>query len=120
MENLYQIIEQQTDLNQISVKIIINAKHEIFKGHFPQQPVLPGVCQIEIITEILSAIAKKNLSLSKAKNIKFPNMIIPKPKEEISIRIELKNDAYAEISATIFKNEISYLKARLSFEEIRL
>ena len=31
----------------------INPLHKIFKGHFPGQPVVPGVCMLQMGREIL-------------------------------------------------------------------
>ena len=59
--------ENQTLLSdgKISATILFNANHPIFKGHFEQMPVVPGVCQTQLIKEILQEEIKKNLILSK-------------------------------------------------------
>ncbi|MBQ0740088.1 3-hydroxyacyl-ACP dehydratase, partial [Aquimarina celericrescens] len=42
--------------NISTVTITINKNHKIFKGHFPGNPVTPGVCMIQIIKELAEGI----------------------------------------------------------------
>ncbi len=60
-----------------SADISLNPEHSIYQGHFPGTPVTPGVCQLQIIKEIISEIQGKALHLSSAKNIKFLNVLVP-------------------------------------------
>lgn len=64
--------------HQYQVEIELNPHHSIYKGHFPGLPVLPGVCQIEIVKEVLEEILTKSLHLSEAKNIKFTHPVDPR------------------------------------------
>ncbi len=57
--------------------IELNENHSIFKGHFPETPVVPGVCIIQMIKEISSEILKKELTLTKGSNIKYMSVINP-------------------------------------------
>ena len=45
--------------------------------HFPNVPIVPGVCQIQIITELLEMYLGKRLYLSEVKNIKFLSVLEP-------------------------------------------
>ena len=51
LNSLYTILE--SNFNQIIVKLG-NKEHPVFKAHFPEQPILPGFLQIDIISEILN------------------------------------------------------------------
>ncbi len=68
IEGLYSILsfEQQDDI--LTSRIKLYKEHEIFKGHFPGNPVMPGVCMIQIIkelTEILIGLGKLSQALRK-------------------------------------------------------
>jgi 3-hydroxyacyl-[acyl-carrier-protein] dehydratase len=56
LSKLYTIVEKGDDF----VKIELNPTHAIFSGHFPNNPILPGVCALQIAKELLqkSAIAE--------------------------------------------------------------
>jgi 3-hydroxyacyl-[acyl-carrier-protein] dehydratase len=58
--------------------ITVNPSHPIFDGHFPGTPVMPGVCQIEIVKKVLAEIRGREVFLSSAKNIKFISLIDPR------------------------------------------
>ena len=61
-------------------KIRLNPDHHIFDGHFPEVPIVPGVCIIQMSKEILSQIANADLQLISSKNIKFQNLVNPSKK----------------------------------------
>jgi len=53
----------------ISAMLEINPSHKIFQGHFPGQPVVPGVCMMEMVKEITEMVTGKEMFLQKADNI---------------------------------------------------
>mgnify|MGYP001235453726 CR=1 FL=1 len=61
----------------IHVTIQLNKDHSVFKGHFPNNPITPGVCLIQIIKEITEEHVKKKLFLQSISNIKFTSIINP-------------------------------------------
>lgn len=50
---------------------------ELFKGHFPSQPILPGVAQIEMVRFALETFFEKKVSIKKIKKTKFSSLIKP-------------------------------------------
>ena len=52
-DSLYRILNISGENNAIEAIIELDEHHDIFKGHFPGQPVLPGVCMLQITKEIL-------------------------------------------------------------------
>ncbi len=71
------------------VKIKLNKTHNIFKGHFPNNPVTPGVCMMQIIKESVESISQKKLQLAKLTNVKFMAIINPEKNDELSLNIEI-------------------------------
>ncbi len=68
-------IESQSD--EIRCKVKLNAEHFIYKAHFPGNPVTPGVCLVQMATEILSQEYHQDLVLDVLKNIKFKKIVRP-------------------------------------------
>src|SRR5690606_39459978 len=60
-DSFYTITKTTVEDNQLEVKLNINANHEIFEGHFPGNPITPGVVQLEILKELLSIYAGKTV-----------------------------------------------------------
>lgn len=89
LKNSLYIIQKITEENN-SVEAIVelNAKHEIFKGHFPGQPVLPGVCMMQMVREILESFLQQLLQLLKADDIRFLAMVDPTVTKELRFLIQ--------------------------------
>lgn len=90
LEGSFYTIISEGSAENLSGKYFINIKpeHPIFKGHFPEKGIVPGVCMIQIIQELVSKMISKKVMLKNAANIKFLNIIDP----EVHIHIEVKID----------------------------
>jgi len=71
----------------------MNRDHPIFEGHFPGNPILPGVCTVQIVKELLEMEVKKELMLKKAGNIKYLGFINPLATPEVHFQLALKDMA---------------------------
>ncbi|MCK4407858.1 MAG: hypothetical protein KAT33_00085, partial [Bacteroidales bacterium] len=102
--------------SSFKVTIELNNRHKIFKGHFPDNPVVPGVCMIQIVKEILSKLLKKNLHLSEGSNIKFISVIKPEINKILNIdyNIKLENDIF-RVNAVISFEERIFFKFKGKF-----
>lgn len=107
---------QQNDADY-SCHIVFNADHSIFSGHFPGHPVVPGVCMMEIVKELMQGVLGTRLKLSNAGNVKFLQLITPETQPHISISWKAQdngfkvNASFKSESATLFKMEGSYMPA---------
>lgn len=66
-------------------RIRLNPQHYIFKAHFPGNPIVPGVCQVKIISELIEKYLGRRVVLSGIKNIKYLSVIIPSDDEILDI-----------------------------------
>ena len=106
--------------SELIAEIKLNPDHKIYKGHFPGNPVVPGVASIQIINEVLSEHLKIQLMTSKAQNIKFTSMINPKINPILFIKIkysETEDDNF-KVFAQITFEETVFLKFKGTFSEI--
>jgi len=76
-DSLYKIISSDNAENRVKAVLEIDAANEIFLGHFPGQPVLPGACMLQIVKEVLEEIFRRKLRLQKASQLKFLKMVDP-------------------------------------------
>jgi 3-hydroxyacyl-[acyl-carrier-protein] dehydratase len=90
LNNLYTIQSITEKGKTIQASVLLRADHAIFKGHFPGQPVLPGVCMLEMISEITGKHLQQAFRIRSAPLIKFLNMI--DPGKDPVIQIEIKYD----------------------------
>ena len=107
---------QQNDADY-NCLIVFNAGHSIFSGHFPGHPVVPGVCMMEIVKELMQGVLGTPLKLSNAGNVKFLQLITPETQPHISISWKAQdngfkvNASFKSESATLFKMDGSYMPA---------
>lgn len=118
--NLYRIkqILQVGNNNKLSILIQLNPSHEIFKGHFPGNPILPGVCIVQILKEILMYQLENKLILSNASSIKYLSFINPGINSQISIDVELNEMGNDNIScnALIYFESIVFCRFKGCFQ----
>lgn len=74
-------------------QIILDPSHAIFKGHFPSQPILPGVCMLEILKEMVREIKDKPLDLKKGATIKYLKIVDPTVDPHLTLDIQLTEEA---------------------------
>ncbi|ATL47602.1 3-hydroxyacyl-ACP dehydratase [Chitinophaga caeni] len=102
----------QVSETQIQYKIHINGAHPIFEGHFPEQPVVPGVCMMQTITELAGQSVQQELILQKANTMKFVNMIDPRQQADVIVDLQWSQleDQLLKVNATIKSDTITFMK----------
>ncbi|GER58319.1 3-hydroxyacyl-ACP dehydratase [Patiriisocius marinus] len=94
IKDLYTLENFEYTDGVVEAEIYLNKDNDIFKGHFPGNPVMPGVCMIQIIKELTEKAVDSTLFLSETTNIKFMAIINPNktPYLKLSITItEVEN-----------------------------
>jgi 3-hydroxyacyl-[acyl-carrier-protein] dehydratase len=95
-------ILREGNSNKLSILIQLNPSHEIFKGHFPGNPILPGVCIVQILKEILIYQLDNRLILNHASSIKYLSYINPGVNNIINFDVELKEIGNGNIFCNAF------------------
>jgi 3-hydroxyacyl-[acyl-carrier-protein] dehydratase len=92
--------------------IMLNKGHDVFKGHFPDNPVTPGVCMMQIIKELTQEAVKTPLTMKSASNIKFMALINPEvnPLLRLELDIIVAEDNTVKVKNTSFFDETVALK----------
>ena len=118
IKDFYTIHSFNKSKNSLFTEIHLNPEHEVYKGHFPQQAVVPGVIQLQIIKELFEKDLSVNLMIKEVIMAKYLNMITPEenPVLEITIENRLNETGDYLINAVISKDDIIFtkLKAKLS------
>ncbi len=103
--------------NSFNCNIELNPAHLIYKGHFPQIPVAPGVCLVQTIKEILMAKFHEKLILSEGNNIKFLSMINPGETNQFQIDFVVKQvDNKLDVNASFINNAKIFIKFKGKFK----
>jgi len=108
---------QNSTVDQYLVEITLDPGHEIYRGHFPGNPVVPGVCQIRILTELMSEIEGCEVIFQNADQVKFLSMIDPRQHQELSISLSIRREPedHLHISAAILDDEKVFFKCNAGY-----
>lgn len=80
--------------NKISTKLTLSGDEDFFKGHFPGNPIMPGVLLQEALFQSGAALmARKDGAglgvLTRVQNAKFKNVV--RPGDTLEMEVELKD-----------------------------
>ncbi len=103
---------ENTD-NKVHAQLELNAAHPVFEGHFPEQPVVPGVCMVQMIKEVLEQVLNQSLQLKAADHIKFLSVVDPRvsPLMQVNISYAFPGETL-NVVASLQKEEIVCLKLK--------
>jgi len=115
--DFYTVKEITSAENKITAVIELNPSHKIYEGHFPGQPIVPGVCQMHILKEILEEATGKKLQAGHGDNIKFTGMIIPNQNTVVNMEITYQEkDGMLTTDAKFFSGETVFTKYKGKFK----
>lgn len=110
--DFFTISHIKTTSFEIKATLLINAAHKIFDGHFPGQPVVPGVCMMQMVKEIMEQVTGKKTDLIKSGEMKFLAIIDPSKNNSISatLKYAIDDNQNMVVSAVLFKEELIHFK----------
>jgi len=114
---LYEIRNMEYAGGILRVSIVILRDHPVFDGHFPGNPILPGVCSIQITGELLSKYLSQKIMLIKSENIKFMSLVVPSENTILNYEISFstKEENILSIKCNVTSNEMEVLKMKGSY-----
>lgn len=115
LNDFFRISNTESSATEIWAELFINADHKIFEGHFPNQPVVPGVCMMQMVKEIVEQVLGKQTNLINAAEMKFLAVINPLENNLVQATIKYSEDEKGSINiaASIYKDELLHFKCRL-------
>lgn len=62
---------------EISAQVVVNDRSPWFCGHFPDNPILPGIAQLNMVVDVISRSRHENLYIKRLKRVKFKKLVRP-------------------------------------------
>lgn len=90
-DDLFTILTEEITAQHAVFDIRLNAQHSLYTGHFPNDPITPGVCIVQIATDLFSYLQQRDCSMTAAKNVKFLNLIKPTEHSEVRYTLDWDN-----------------------------
>jgi 3-hydroxyacyl-[acyl-carrier-protein] dehydratase len=114
LNDFFRISNTESSATEIWAELFINGNHKIFEGHFPNQPVVPGVCMMQMIKEIVEQVLDNQTNLVLAADMKFLAVINPQENNLVQATIKYTTEETGAINivASIYKDELVHFKCK--------
>jgi len=110
---------EKTESGNFTAQISLNKDHDIFKGHFPGNPVTPGVCMMQIVKELTEEFTGSSLFLKTASNVKFMAIINPFETPDLKIQLDItENEQDVKVKNTTSFGETIALKMSVNYQKL--
>ena len=89
----------------IEKSLLIDPAHPSLTGHFPGNPIVPGVVLLGEILELIGQSLNETLRLSKVPNVKFHSPL--RPNEVVQLRFDLSSEQVITFSCQVGSRRIA-------------
>ena len=99
---------RNTDLlssNEIIMEAEVGPDSPWFSGHFPGEPILPGIAQLAMALDAIKRLNQKSLRISGVKRVRFKQVIKPDDKLIITVAPH-KKDALSYLFRIMVNGEL--------------
>ena len=80
--------------NEIRASVMVDGSWPCFSGHFPGDPILPGIVQLDMVAECISAARGEQATVTGLGRVKFRKIVRPGELLDIHIACGSKKDHY--------------------------
>jgi 3-hydroxymyristoyl/3-hydroxydecanoyl-(acyl carrier protein) dehydratase len=80
--------------NEILARVTVEDGSPWFVGHFPGDPILPGIAQLYMVAEIVAQSRQENLCIRRLSRVKFKKIVRPGELLEIHASAADKTNIY--------------------------
>lgn len=90
-----------------------NWDHSVFKGHFPDRPVVPGVLLMQMVKECFECFLDIDTDL-KGADMKFTNPVTPQNAPSVTLEVNFSQDGDGKynIKSNGYTGEIKFFKIK--------
>lgn len=85
---------------EITATFCFSGNLDLFAGHFPGNPILPGIAQIEMVKLAVEQVRGNPFWIRSIRKTKFANLIHPDTPIHLSIRLTPVDDVFS-VAATL-------------------
>ncbi|WP_411766916.1 3-hydroxyacyl-ACP dehydratase [Winogradskyella sp. A3E31] len=104
----------------IQFTIHINKDHKIFEGHFPNNPITPGVVLLQVLKNCLEQYTNSKLRIQSTSNVKFLHPVNPEKHQQLVYSVQIQNEGgFLKVkNHTSFTDGTSVLKCNITFAKL--
>jgi len=116
LSDFYQVVKTNIAGDKAVFEILINPEHPVFEGHFPGQPVVPGVCMMQMVKELTEEALSCRLRFATVQDMKFLVVIAPVKNNCVQVTLNhSRNEDLEQVNAQISNADVIHFKFRGNF-----
>ncbi len=73
--------------NRITARVEFSGESPWFEGHFPQEPILPGIAQLAVVHDLLCKALEENLPVREVSRVRFKRKINPHDRLTVTVTL---------------------------------
>lgn len=101
IDNMYDVEDMTVNGQRCTATVTLRPDCDIYRAHFPGQPVTPGVCIIGMATELASTAFGTPVRLSVVHNAKFIAVIDPYVTPAVTYDITTRDTDSGDMQLTV-------------------
>lgn len=105
LKDFYTVLDSSEEAGNYHTSLKINKEHDIYRGHFPQRPVTPGVILMQLFKEEAERRTGCKLQLKTGNNVKFMAVVDPNKDETLFLESEITQEDSVVKLKGIAKND---------------
>ena len=115
LNDFFQITAMQAQADGFRFSLRLNVGHPILAAHFPGHPVVPGVCQMQMVCECMQQALQCPLCLTGAKNVKYLAPLVPHDPCLLTLTVSrlVRTDQTLTCTALLADESTTYAKLSL-------
>lgn len=100
--------------------IELNEDCEVYKGHFPEKAVSPGVCNLQMIKECAEEISGCSLMMNNLQLCRLTTLVTPSEHKNVEVKFSVfeETEENVQVRATLGKGDEIYLDLKAQYLKI--
>ncbi|MDR1336648.1 MAG: beta-hydroxyacyl-ACP dehydratase [Tannerella sp.] len=118
LTDYYTVNSQRTEGDTSVFEVSLNPASAVYRGHFPDMPVAPGVCNIQMIKECVERLTGRALRMNCLVRCRLTTLLTPQQHPDLQVRIQLleNSDTLVRAQTAIGREEATYFTLKFDAE----
>ena len=108
--DFYRILSRTVAPEHALYEVVLPTSCAVYRGHFPKEPVAPGVCSLQMIHELAEDMLGRSLDINYIKQCRYTGLLLPDNERVLQVELCITNSDSTTLKATISAEGKTYIK----------
>lgn len=109
LQHYYTVCRQDLQQPECRFQVVLHEDSPVYEGHFPGQPIAPGVANIQMIKELAESVLQQQLTIVGIKQCKFLKPVRPDEHRPLDVLLTVNAD---QLAAEMLDGETTIMKLK--------